>query len=208
MPKNDDERLIPAVALPADMLAQLLDRVGQLVERLDKEPEDDNSRAALTQILDTHRQALKAALSPEERLHHEKCYLHPPGRDEERPRLRRELYFLGMPNDPTNMHDDEIRSANAITESLEVPSRRWVARILKDQAGKEILYVSVPFQGFDDIRNIGGMKFILDTIATEGHRPLSTDVLSERLAQAERLIAELQASRSAADAPALVPIAP
>src|SRR5690606_4692161 len=114
----------------------------------------------------------------------------------------RQAFFMGVPLDAPTLTRTEIEALNGIRESLEVPSRRWQARVLRDQAGGEILYISVPYTSFDDLRGLGGLLNVINTIATEGKRPDTNDVIADRLAKAEELIAKLQASQVAESAPA------
>src|SRR5262245_54522906 len=189
--------------LTAEATAKLVAVVEKLYERLDQDREDDDSRAQLVKILEMHGTALKAALRPENQLHPDVSFYNPDGeRDNPRPRLRRQAFLLGIPLQPDSLRKDEILALNRFTESLEIPAKRWQARILRDAGGGEVLYISLPFRNFDDLRNIGGLLDIVNTIYTTGKRPDTNDVIADRLAKAEELIAQLQASQVAqTDAP-------
>jgi ribosomal protein S15P/S13E len=202
--KEQAQQAQPTTGLSADQLGMLISTIEKLHQRLDADREDDGSRTALVQILDTHGAALKAALRPENQLHPDVSYANPEGeRAHPRARLKRNAFLLGIPLQPDSLRKVEVDALNRFTESLEIPGKKWQARILRDAGGGEVLYISLPFRSFDDLRHVGGLLDILNAIHAEGKRPDTNDVIADRLEKAERLIAQLQASQVAqtADAP-------
>jgi hypothetical protein len=195
-----------APVMPIEQATELVKAMERLLEKIDRE-RDESSLVALKLILDQHGDALKQFMRPENALHPDISRYNPEGeRDHPRPALKRPAYFLGSPLELANLNRAEIDLLNRFDHTIEtsVKGKLWKAAILRDMGGAEVLYLSVPFRAFDDLRGLPGLTDICETILNEGHRPRSQDLMNEQIqlqrSQIEELkaaIADLQGQQSA-----------
>jgi hypothetical protein len=177
--------------LPLATAAQLIATVEKLMERVDRG--EQGSMELLREILQQNSGHLKQFLSPENRLHPDISDYNPDGeRDHPRPRLRRPCYFLGIPLDQVALTKDEIVLLNSVTHPLEIKQKNWRIAFLRDGGGGEALYISVPFNSFDDIRGLeGGWQRVTRELLGLGSKPVDQDLLLERLEKMEALLARV-----------------
>jgi hypothetical protein len=189
----------PTPVMPIEQATQLVEAMDRLLEKIDRE-RDESSLVALKLILDQHGDALKQFMRPENALHPDVSWYNPDGeRDHPRPALKRPAYFLGSPLEIGSLQRDEINLLNRFDHTIEVnvKGKLWKAAILRDMGGGEVLYVSVPFKAFDDLRGLPGLSEICETILNNGQRPRSQDLMNEQIQLQKSEIEELKAAIAA-----------
>jgi hypothetical protein len=199
----------PVVALPTEVVGHLLSLIDRYQARLDAEPTDMRSHEALKEILREHGQSLKNHLRPENQLHPDISAYNPLGeRDHKRPGLKRPCFFMGVPLEQPTLTWGEIDVLNKFSHSLECDSPsgagKWRAVLLRDSAGSEVLYFSVPFRSWDDLRGIGSLSSVASFIYAGGKRMGSADDLqAQNVELLERLrVLEEMVFKTAAVPPA------
>lgn len=207
LPELPQETEIPAVGeLSVSERAQLLTVMDKILNRLDLEPQNTQALEMFERVIAMHGEVLKQTSPVQENKRPErKSFRNPEGeRDHPTPKLVRPVFFLGSECRPDEMFVSEVKLANQITQSVEVdaPNGRgkWVAQILRDQAGKESLYLSVPFTGFDDIRGIS-LQMVLERLTGSGTATIEQNSYASRiqdlLASNEAMAARLAALEQA-----------
>jgi hypothetical protein len=192
----------PTPVMPIEQATQLVTAIERLLEKVDRE-RDESSLTALKLILEQHGDALKQFMRPENALHPDVSWYNPEGeRDHPRPPLKRPAYFLGSPLEQGALSTEEIQLLNRFTHTIEVnvKGKLWKAALLRDMGGGEVLYVSVPFKAFDDLRGLPGLTDICDTILTDGRRPRSQDLMSEQIQLQKTELDELRTAIAALQA--------
>jgi hypothetical protein len=153
----------------------------KILDRLDADPRNAQALEMFERVMQMHSEVLRETSPMKENKRHPdiSAYNHLGERDHPRPQLRRPVYFLGAQFEQQTLTLQEIETLNQIETSMESSDGLSKATILRTQAGGEILYISVPFKDFDDLRGLKLMGILRDLLG--GVQPQSNDTVMERI---------------------------
>jgi hypothetical protein len=196
-----DAEIPPSGDLSTQERGMVMTVMEKILDRLDADPHNAAALQMFERVLEMHGEVLKqTAPMKENKRHPDVSAYNPLGeRDHPRPQLRRPVYFLGAQFEQQTLTLQEIETLNQIETSMESADGLSKATILRTQAGGEILYISVPFKDFDDLRGLKLMGVLRDILG--GTQPQTNDTMADRinaLLQANEQMAQRLAALEAA----------
>lgn len=182
LPTLPAEEEIPATGdLSSQERRMVMTVMERILDRLDADPHNANALAMFEKVLQMHGDVLRETSPKKENARHPDISTYNPlgERDHPRPMLRRPVYFLGAALEQQTLTLEEIDALNQIDASRESADGLWKATILRTQVGGEILYVSVPFKDFDDLRGMKLMTILRGILG--GVQPQTSDTMLDRI---------------------------